>query len=140
MSTAGRRTRANFARSARKIERYSRGVSGHAVSGLRQIGEEVMTDVKAARPGRGVPVDTGALRASGEVEGPRADRTVLLGFGDASSGYALIQHERLDFVHPVGEARYLVRGLDRWLPGGSSAMRALREQVEALGARIGAGL
>jgi hypothetical protein len=130
-------TRRNFARAARKIEAFSHGMRQPLGSGLRQIGEEIMTDVKASAPGYGVPVDTGALRASGRVEGPRSDLTVLLSFGDAATSYALRQHEELDYRHPVGEARYLVRGVDRWRPGGSAAIRALRRQAEWLAARIG---
>lgn len=57
-----------------------------------------------------VPVDLGVLRASGHVAPPdiRGDRvTVELGYGGAASAYALVQHERLDFHHDVGQAKYL---------------------------------
>ena len=130
-------TRRNFARAARKIEAFGNGMRPPLGSGLRQIGEEIMTDVKASAPGHGVPVDTGVLRGSGRVEGPRSDLTVLLSFGGAAAPYALRQHEDMTYRHTVGEARYLVRGVDRWRPGGSAAIRALKQQAEWLARRLG---
>lgn len=82
-------------------------------SGLRVAGEEIMTDVKASRSGAGVPVDENVLRPSGRVEGP-VRNTVELSFGGASAPYALKQHEDVTFRHTVGEARYLVRGAERF--------------------------
>jgi hypothetical protein len=84
------------------------------VSGLRVVGETIMTDVKASRSGAGVPRDTGALAASGRVSGPSASGAVDLTFGGAAAPYALRQHEELSYRHPVGEARYLVRGVERF--------------------------
>lgn len=137
MADGARRTRANFRRAARKIEQWGSSVGEQNVAGLRVIGEEIMTDVKASRPGHGVPVDTGALRASGRAVGPRPDDSVLLGFGGTAVPYALVQHERLDYHHDVGEARYLVRGVDRWRASTSVAIAALKAQVRATGRRIG---
>lgn len=131
-------TRRNFARAARKLSTYGRRVRRPLGGALRQIGEEIMTDAKASSPGRGVPVDTGVLRNSGRVTGPRPNLTVLLSFGDAAAPYALIQHESMDFAHTVGEPRYLVRAVDRWKPNGSSAIEGLKIQATALAARIGA--
>lgn len=59
-----------------------------------------------------VPVDQGVLRASGHVRQPHIRGTwaeVVLGYGGAASGYALVQHERLDYAHNVGQAKYLER-------------------------------
>lgn len=102
---------------------------------LRSEGEAIMTDVKASRPGKGVPVDTGALRSSGVVRGPNlaspGEPTVKLTFGGPSAPYALVQHERLDFTHDVGEARYLVRGFQRRARGGTIE-DALNEQLKWL--------
>lgn len=102
---------------------------------LRSEGEAIMTDVKASRPGKGVPVDTGALRSSGSVSGPNmaspGEPEVRLSFGGPSAPYALVQHERLDFRHSVGESRYLVRGLQRRARGGSIE-DALKEQQKWL--------
>jgi hypothetical protein len=84
-----------------------------------------MLDVKASRPGEGVPVDTGALRSTGRVEGPKNDE-VELSFGGAAAPYALKVHEEdPERRHTVGEHRYLVRGMDRWRQNGASVRRAL---------------
>lgn len=126
-------TKASFRAAARRIERAARELDKTFPSGLRVIGEEIMTDVRASRPGAGVPRDEGTLASTGRVEGGgRGGRArVVLSFGGASAPYALIQHERLDFHHKIGEARYLVRGVERWRPDGSAGMQALRENADA---------
>jgi hypothetical protein len=123
-----RETRASFEKAAKKIELALLHVKRTTPHGLRLIGEEIMTDVKASAPGHGVPVDTGALRASGVVEQPEPF-VVELSFGSAAVQYALLQHEGLEYHHTIGEARYLVRGLERWRSGGSAAMNALQEMT-----------
>jgi len=122
-------TRASFDKAAKRIVLAARNIGRIMPPGLRLIGEEIMTDVKASSPGHGVPVETGALRASGAVEQPQP-LAVELSFGGAAVPYALVQHERLDYHHKVGEARYLVRGLERWTPGGSAAMGALKVNAD----------
>lgn len=105
---------------------------------LRIIGETILTDVKASGPGRGVPVDTGALRRSGRAVGPEGAETVkvTLAFGGPAAPYALRQHEELDYHHEVGEARYLVRGLERFAAeGGDAARKALEANMDAALAR-----
>ncbi len=126
-----RNTRQSFKAAAKQIERLSTKLRKKTISGLRVIGEEIMLDVKASRPGRGVPVDKGTLRSSGRVEGPKHNE-VELSFGSASAPYALEQHERVDLRHTVGEARYLVRGLDRWQANGASVKRALADLNRAV--------
>ena len=57
-----------------------------------------------------VPVDTGTLRASGHVQTPDltlSGASVEFGYGGAASAYAVVQHERLDFAHPSGQAKFL---------------------------------
>lgn len=68
-----------------------------------------------------VPVDTGALRASGYVEPPVTQGrviTVTLGYGgpaaqvnpksgESTEGYAIYVHENLEAHHPVGQAKFL---------------------------------
>ncbi len=57
-----------------------------------------------------VPVETGTLRASGYVDAPEVSGlgvSVELGYGGAASAYAMIQHERMDYRHRVGQAKYL---------------------------------
>ncbi len=127
-------TEASFRAAAHKIESAGHQLGEKNISGLRRIGEEIMLDVKAARPGAGVPVATGTLRSSGRVEGPKNDE-VTLSFGGAAAPYALAQHENTALRHRVGEARYLVRGLDRWAANGASvkaALDALRREFEAI--------
>lgn len=129
-SSASRATRRSFERSARRIRVYRTLLEKETGKTNREIGEEIMTDVKASRPGKGVPRDLGTLASTGEVTGPNRKDEVRLAFGGPAAPYAVVQHERLDFAHDLGEARYLVRGLERWEPDGSAAIRALRENNE----------
>lgn len=130
-------TQAIFRREARRLSAAARAIDaelGKPGSGLRKIGDEIMTDVKASRPGAGVPRDLGTLARSGRVDGPVSvgNRPVVtLSFGDDSAPYALVQHERTDFRHTMGESRYLVRGMERWQPNGSAALEALRANAKA---------
>jgi hypothetical protein len=136
------KTQASFRAAAKRIKVASRNLGVSTGQGLRMIGEEIMTDVKASRPGAGVPRDTGALAGTGRVEGPVPTPfgpVVELSFGGAAAPYALPQHEILTYRHKVGEARYLVRGMERWKPGGSAAMDALRENAAAGLAAAGRG-
>ena len=57
-----------------------------------------------------VPVDTGALRGSGIVLAPEVTMTgvsVDFGYGGTAADYAVIQHERTDLRHTVGQAKFL---------------------------------
>lgn len=67
---------------------------------------EVMTEAKVR-----APVDLGTLAASGYVTLP-VDGKVELGFGGAAADYALVQHERVEFKHEKGEAKYLENALN----------------------------
>lgn len=116
--------------SARAIEALARKSGEHMVSGMRVIGEMINTDVKASRPGAGVPRDQGILASTGRVTGPDASGVVEITYGGAAASYALRQHEDLRYRHKVGEARYLIRGLERW-QAGSGPEQALRENAEA---------
>lgn len=127
----GESTKRSFDRAARRIASAGRKLNKIGGSGVRLIGEEIMTDIKASRPGRGVPRDTGKLASTGRVEGPDRRKTVTLSFGGDAAPYALIQHEAVHFHHKLGEARYLVRGMERWRPSGSPAMQALAENMQA---------
>lgn len=73
---------------------------------LHQEAEIVMGDSKEHH----VPVDIGALRASGHVLPPEisGDKiSVTLGFGGPAAPYALKVHEDLQARHKVGGAKYL---------------------------------
>jgi len=77
-----------------------------AARALVMEAEAIMTKSKQEY----VPVDTGVLRASGMVGEPHMEGdqiAVSLGFGGAAKDYAIVQHERLDFKHTVGQAKYL---------------------------------
>lgn len=69
-------------------------------------GNEVMTDAKMR-----APIDTGVLRASGYVTLPENGK-VELGFGGAAAEYALVQHERTEFRHETGEAKFLENAIN----------------------------
>jgi len=93
---------------------------------LRAEAEIEMTEAK-----RRTPVDTGALRASGNVQGPIQDgndQMVILGFGGPAGtgnqgetnlmdvGYAVYVHEDEEKFHPVGEAKFLENTLLKSAP------------------------
>lgn len=128
----------DFGEAARRINRFADATGQALGSGLRIIGEEIMTDVRASRPGKGVPVDTGALRGTARVDGPTGIRNakVTLSFGGSAAPYALRQHETLEYRHEVGEARYLVRGVERWTEEDSRAIQAMSAQAQAAAKRI----
>lgn len=135
-SRFSRATERSFKKAAKKIKQFSAAHVAAANDGLRLIGEEVMTDVKASAPGHGVPVDEGILRSTGRVSRLNlATKSGLpeveLSFGGASAPYALAQHERTDYRHDVGEARYLVRGLERWKSSGSQAWQSIKRNAKA---------
>lgn len=72
---------------------------------LYEEANSIMRDSKAE-----APVDTGVLRGSGTVKNPEMSASgvmVEFGYGGAASDYAWIQHERLDYAHSVGNAKYL---------------------------------
>lgn len=100
------------------------------VSGLRVIGESIKTDVGTPRSGAGVPKDEGTLMTSLRVEGPDRHGAVELTAGGAAAPYALYQHEVTDLHHELGEARYWIRGLERFEGGGGPA-KALEEMLDA---------
>lgn len=86
--------------------------------------EFVMTDAKMNY----VPVDMGVLRASGFVMLDETKIKAIIGFGGPAGsgnmgetnvedvGYAIVQHENLDYRHKVGEAKYLERPLFAGIP------------------------
>lgn len=71
--------------------------------------------------GRTMPkgVVPGTLRASGRVSEPVRDGvniSVILSFGGPAIPYAVVQHERLDFFHTTGQAKYLESVLNESRP------------------------
>lgn len=99
------------------------------------VGRELYRDMAGvmAESQQIVPVDTGALRDSGEVDRPETSGgnvSVSLHYGGGSVDYALIQHERLDYHHPNGgSAKFLEVPLHQWADAGPQAVveRAVRQ-------------
>lgn len=92
------------------LERLGHESTEATAPALKEEAERIMTDSKTNY----VPVDQGILRASGYVGDPEISGDTLeveLGYGGAASDYALVQHERLDYNHRVGGAKYLERPL-----------------------------
>jgi hypothetical protein len=74
----------------------------------------------------------GTLRASGYVAQPeRNGRTlsVEIGYGGAAADYAIPQHERLDYQHTTGQAKYLESVLNESRPS----------MAQRIGARVQLG-
>ena len=98
------------------LERYAAKAVPPLGRALYTEGEQIMSASKPL-----VPVDTGALRASGYVEQPAISEdkvTVELGYGgpaaqqnpksgESTDGYAIYVHENLEAHHRVGQAHYL---------------------------------
>lgn len=80
-------------------------------AGLYAIGNEVMTSAK-----KQTPVDTGILRKTGYVTLPQdkhGQTFVEIGFGGPAEEYSIPQHERTDYVHEAGNAKFLERPVDK---------------------------
>lgn len=88
------------------IKKVAREFPGEAAAALYQEAQIEMTESK-----RRVPVEHGILRASGFVAEPQhsgKNISVTMSYGGAAEDYAIIQHERLDYHHPLGgQAKYL---------------------------------
>jgi Bacteriophage HK97-gp10, putative tail-component len=112
----------------RELMRLSRASKVAAGQALREEAEIEMTEAKQR-----TPVRTGALRASGHVEGPFAtgDVEVLLIFGNAAVDYAAYVHENLEAHHAVGQAKFLESVLTESAP--YFAARVARRIAQILG-------
>lgn len=94
---------------AKRIAQASKTIDVVTASAVYAAGSAIMTEAK-----RRAPVDHGDLRGSGYVSLPeQKGRKVRseIGFGGPASAYAIVQHERTDFSHDVGEAKYLERAI-----------------------------
>lgn len=88
---------------------------------LRAAAEEVVGEAAQLvfhESQRLVPVDTGALKASGRVTQDGLEAAISYGGEDGAgrngqdtAAYAVPQHERLDFEHSNGQAKYLETAL-----------------------------
>ena len=121
-----------------ELRRLARTYPKLALRALNRQAEFVMTDSKKTY----CPVDRGQLRSSGHVVVNEAKQQVTLGYGgpagignqsetnSESVGYAIVQHERLEYKHTVGEAEYLKKPLMSKLPSmGAEAAAEVRAGV-----------
>lgn len=126
--------RREFNRVLRSMDKYTGGMKEERCKQVLGVANEILTDVKVSRPNKGVPRDTGSLANSGRAT-PAGKCKAEVTFGGAAAPYALVQHERTDYNHKLGEARYLIRGVERWSPGRARA--ELKKQSEWLQQRLG---
>jgi len=90
----------------RRLQALPGAIRDATANELYSVGEEIIGDAQENY----VPVDEGILKSSGFVEEPKvspAELSVTIGFGGPASDYAAVQHERTDFEHTVGVAKYL---------------------------------
>lgn len=86
---------------------FSDKAKGLAMDGLEELARAViLTDAK-----ENCPVKDGTLRNSHTTE--RKESSVVIGAGGAAAPYGLIQHERVDFQHTSGEAKWLENAFNR---------------------------
>lgn len=97
------------------LKRISEKYPDVVAAAMYQEAQIEMTESK-----RRCPVgDTGNLRASGTVHKPtRSGRviSVTMSYGGLAEDYAIVQHERLDYFHRVGEAKFLESVLNESQP------------------------
>ena len=99
----------------RELKRRGSAAQKALARALFQEGEQIMGKSK-----RLVPVDTGALRASGHVQLPviRGKKvTVVLGYGGAAAPYAVFVHEKQARHNPPTQWKYLSTPLFQAIPG-----------------------
>lgn len=96
------------------LKKLSREFPDHVGAAVYQEGQIEMTEAKRRTPVSPTPappgVVPGTLRASGRVSEPEQQGKtigVTLSFGGAAEDYAVVQHERLDYLHTTGQAKYL---------------------------------
>lgn len=114
-----------------KLQTMSAESKPATASSTLALAESILQDVKASRPGSGVPRDTGRLANSGDATGPDAGGRSYVSFGGPEAPYALIQHEVAGVVHESGEARYLIRGAERAEASGTpvESLRAAADEI-----------
>ena len=99
----------------RELKRRGRQAPKALARALFQEAEQIMSVSK-----RLVPVDTGALRASGHVQLPviRGKKVkVVLGYGGAAAPYAVFVHEKQARHNPPTQWKYLEKPLFQAVPG-----------------------
>lgn len=93
-----------------KLVKTTRLMRDGLKAGLEEAMAQVMDEAKER-----VPEDYGDLHDSGYVGHAKikdGGLTIDAGFGGPAAPYALVQHEREDFNHTKGEAKYFEKALD----------------------------
>lgn len=98
----------------RKLEQAATDLQRRQKLALRQEAEVELTEIK-----KRTPVKDGHLRASEHVqpvvqEGNKMHVDIVA--GGAAEDYAIVQHENLDFIHKVGQAKFMESVLMESLP------------------------
>lgn len=91
----------------KKLRAFAEAGPAALEQGLYALGSDIFADSQGI-----VPRDTGALAASGGIEGPYTNAygspEVLIYYGGPAAEYALFVHEDLDAYHdPPTSAKYL---------------------------------
>jgi len=97
------------------LDRLAKSTPGAIGGGLFREAQRVATASRHL-----TPVDTGALRASHDVDRPEysgRDVSVRISVGGPAAKYALFVHENLQARHPVGQAKFLETALSEATPG-----------------------
>jgi hypothetical protein len=88
-----------------KADKLVEDYQTNSMAGVYNLAQEI----KALSQER-CPVKEGTLRGSCRVR--KSKDSVSITYGGASAPYALEQHERIDFHHDVGQAKYLESAFD----------------------------
>jgi hypothetical protein len=87
-----------------------------------------------------VPVDTGALKASGRVE-PASEGLMIasvIAYGGDEVDYALIVHEDLEAHHPNGKAKYVEGPVREEMSSGRAVARMSADIARMVASPLGA--
>lgn len=122
---------------AQKLRRAASGGLPTVTGVLQREAEAIITAAKQQY----VPVETGALRASGFVAPPQVSGNavaVVMGFGGPAAPYALVVHEDLTKQHPVGSAKYLEIPFKARVAGMPAVLKArLNQHIRQAFQRLG---
>lgn len=92
-----------------KLQKIPDKMQTAGTEGLREVGQKIYDTSQAQ-----VPVDTGALRASGSMtESGGKNLTITIAY---EAEYALYVHEILRYNHPHGNAKYLENPFNQYAP------------------------
>jgi hypothetical protein len=104
------------------LDKLIENLQQYGQKALQAIGAEMFIEAEATmtESKQEVPVDTGALRASGTVLLPvitAQDVVVEMGYGGPAVNYAVFVHEDLTKHHPTGKAKFLEEPVNRRASG-----------------------